>query len=79
MIKPLIDEKTGKQLPFAQQPREYRIADMAGAVANFTAIDHSDLTPDQKVDWYVSHCCAAYTREEQAEIAEKALLRLLAE
>lgn len=78
-MKPAVSEKTGKPLPFAQQPREFQISEAVKGITGFVLIDRSGLTLDQKVDWYVEHDSTAgvLDAEAQAEVKEKILLRLL--
>lgn len=44
-----------KGVPFAEQSDEFRVQQYVTTVSGFVAIDKSDLTLAQKIDWYVEH------------------------
>ncbi len=78
-----VNPKTGKPLPFAQQSREFQIAETVMGVAGFVMCDRSGLTRDEQIDWYMTQEMAQTTTDfdeaEQAEIRAGVVQRLAAE
>jgi hypothetical protein len=78
-VTPVRDSK-GKTLPFAQQPREFQIDDMASAVAGFVMVDRSGLSVKARIDWYMDHTSVAEKDEAtRAEVRALVAERVAAE
>ena len=71
-MNPKADPQTGKPLPFAQQPREFQIAETVKGVAGFVMCDRSGLTRDEQIDWYMAQemaqTTAGFGEGERSEI-----------
>ena len=70
-------DSNGRPLPFAQQSREFQIAERAKGIAGFVMVDRSELTRDEKITWYMGE---AADMDEAAQAEIRALVeRKLAE
>jgi hypothetical protein len=75
MMNPKVNPGTGKPLPFAQQPREFQIAEKIKGIAGFVMCDRSELTRDEKITWYMAEA-ANFDEAAQAEIRAGVAQRL---
>lgn len=79
-MTPQTDPKTGRPLPFAQQPREFQLAETVKVVAGYVMCDRSGLTRDGQIDWYMTYGGPAeFDADAQAEIRAGVVARLAAD